>query len=255
MVNTKGQLGRLGAAALRRGFPRTHHFAQARSVFAVAAHRCAEVFDPPGSVTLWRLPESIEEEFDARWEHWLDNAPDWAPFFQTLELLQTTDLVGALGSFELVSDPDVERLVKLRRSAEGRAVPLQAFSRERITTWRCWPLASLAAKLAPSPSLMRARATHERVCPSERSLVLHNTEGCANTGKLLISLTLGFRANPRGQHPHLERAQSDNGAKRALIPIENKRSFLDVSADIMEHVDPVFYGDPKTAAMKVLGLS
>jgi ATP-dependent Lon protease len=45
----------------------------------------------------------------------------------------------------------------------------------------------------------------------------------------------------------------DNGAKRALIPIENKRNFLDVSADIMEHVDPVFYGDPKTAAMKVVG--
>lgn len=45
----------------------------------------------------------------------------------------------------------------------------------------------------------------------------------------------------------------DNGAKRALIPIENKRTFLDVSADIVEHVDPIFYGDPKTAAMKVLG--
>jgi ATP-dependent Lon protease len=45
----------------------------------------------------------------------------------------------------------------------------------------------------------------------------------------------------------------DNGAKRALIPIENKRSFLDVSADIMEHVDPIFFGDPKTAAAKVLG--
>jgi ATP-dependent Lon protease len=44
----------------------------------------------------------------------------------------------------------------------------------------------------------------------------------------------------------------DNGAKRALIPIENKRNFLDVSGDIMEHVDPIFYGDPKTAAMKVL---
>lgn len=48
---------------------------------------------------------------------------------------------------------------------------------------------------------------------------------------------------------------NDNGAKRALIPIENKRNFLDVSADIMEHVDPIFYGDPKTAAMKVLGLT
>jgi ATP-dependent Lon protease len=47
----------------------------------------------------------------------------------------------------------------------------------------------------------------------------------------------------------------DNGAKRALIPIENKRSFLDVSADIMERVDPIFFGDPKTAATKVLGLS
>ena len=47
----------------------------------------------------------------------------------------------------------------------------------------------------------------------------------------------------------------DNGAKRALIPIENKRAFLDVPADIMEHVDPSFYGDPKIAAFKALGLN
>jgi ATP-dependent Lon protease len=26
-----------------------------------------------------------------------------------------------------------------------------------------------------------------------------------------------------------------------------------VSADIMEHVDPIFFSDPKTAAIKVLG--
>lgn len=32
----------------------------------------------------------------------------------------------------------------------------------------------------------------------------------------------------------------DNGACRALIPIENMRHFLDVSADIMERVDPIF---------------
>jgi ATP-dependent Lon protease len=51
------------------------------------------------------------------------------------------------------------------------------------------------------------------------------------------------------------RVAMDNGAKRALIPIENKRNFLDVTADIMEHVDPIFFGDPKTAAMKVLGLT
>jgi hypothetical protein len=47
----------------------------------------------------------------------------------------------------------------------------------------------------------------------------------------------------------------DNGARRALIPIENKRSFLDVSADIVECVDPIFYGDPMTAALKGLGLN
>ena len=122
--NTKSQLGRLGAAALRRGFPRTYHFAQARSVFAVAAHRCAEVFDPPGCVTLWRLPEAIEEEFDVRWEQWLDRASEWQPFFRQIELLQDTDLIATLRSLELVGDLDVERFARLRRSAEGRAVPL-----------------------------------------------------------------------------------------------------------------------------------
>ena len=47
----------------------------------------------------------------------------------------------------------------------------------------------------------------------------------------------------------------NNGARRALIPLENKRHFLDVSADIMERVDPVFYGDSLTAAMKALGMN
>jgi hypothetical protein len=32
--NTRGQLGRLGTATVRRGVPRTHYFAQARSVFS-----------------------------------------------------------------------------------------------------------------------------------------------------------------------------------------------------------------------------
>jgi hypothetical protein len=122
--NTKGQLGRLGAAALRRGFPRTHRFAQARSVFAVAAQRCDEVFNPPGCVTLWKLPESVEEDFDACWEHWLDHASDWNPFFERIETLGSTDLLEILRSLELVAEADLEGYAKLRRSAEGRAVPL-----------------------------------------------------------------------------------------------------------------------------------
>jgi ATP-dependent Lon protease len=45
----------------------------------------------------------------------------------------------------------------------------------------------------------------------------------------------------------------DNGARRALVPLENKRNFLDVSGDIVERVDPIFFADPMTAAMKALG--
>jgi len=122
--NTRGQLGPLGATALRRGFPRTHHFAQARSAFAVAAHRCAEIFNPPECVTLWHLPDDLEEEFDARWEGWLDRADEWAPFFQKVGDLKGTDLVACLIGLELVSTSQVEGYGRLRRSADGRAVLL-----------------------------------------------------------------------------------------------------------------------------------
>ena len=122
--NTKGQLGHYGVAALRRGFPRTHWFAQARSVFAVAAHRCDEVFNPPGCVTLWRLPDAIEEDFETRWEQWLDNASDWASFFEQVKQMNDTNLVHLLHGLRLVDDQDLGRLARLRRSAEGRTVAL-----------------------------------------------------------------------------------------------------------------------------------
>ncbi|RKX75913.1 MAG: ATP-dependent Lon protease [Spirochaetes bacterium] len=46
----------------------------------------------------------------------------------------------------------------------------------------------------------------------------------------------------------------ENGAKRVLLPTENRRHFLEVPADTMEKVDPIFYADPQTAAAKALGL-
>jgi hypothetical protein len=124
--NTKGQLGPLGTAALRRGFPRTHFFAQARSVFAVAAHRCAERFVPPGCVTLFQLPEAVEEDFEARWEHWLDHGRDWAAFFGRVSEIKSSDLVGVLGAFEPLGKESAAAYAKLKRSAEGRAVELPA---------------------------------------------------------------------------------------------------------------------------------
>jgi ATP-dependent Lon protease len=75
------------------------------------------------------------------------------------------------------------------------------------------------------------------------------------TPALLVLGDMSIQGNIKPMRSLTEPLQvaKDNGAKRALIPIENKRNFLDVSADIMEQVDPIFFGDPKTAAMKVLG--
>ena len=134
--NTSGQLGSLGSAVLQRGFRRTHHFAQARSVFAVAAHRCREVYDPPGTVSLWNLPAEVEDDFDLRWEYWLDDARAWAGFFNQLESCSPS-LEAELLRFQLVTDSDLERGRKLRRSAEQRAIAVPGVfsgSNEDVTT-------------------------------------------------------------------------------------------------------------------------
>jgi hypothetical protein len=112
--NTEGQLGHHGAKVLKRGFPRTHHFAQARSVFAVAAHRCAEIFDPPDAATLWRLSNEAEEAFDTRWEGWLDDATTAAPFFESVAALNAFDVAAALRGLSLVDGADIEGAARLK---------------------------------------------------------------------------------------------------------------------------------------------
>jgi ATP-dependent Lon protease len=74
---------------------------------------------------------------------------------------------------------------------------------------------------------------------------------------LLILGDLSIQGNIKPVRSLVEPLQTgmDNGARRALVPIENKRHFLDVSADIVERVDPIFYGDPLTAAVKAMGTS
>ena len=73
---------------------------------------------------------------------------------------------------------------------------------------------------------------------------------------LLILGDLSIQGNIKRLNSLAEPLQvgMDNGARYALIPIENKRNFLEVSGDIVERVNPIFYGDPFTAAMKRLGI-
>jgi hypothetical protein len=122
--NTKGMLGRMGEMALRRGFPRSHFFAQARVVFAVAADRCRRVFDPPEGVTLWKLPATVENEFDSHWPTWTESGTDWRPFFEELQAVEAIDLLAALQRLQVVSDAEADQARKLRRAADNRAVPI-----------------------------------------------------------------------------------------------------------------------------------
>ncbi len=73
---------------------------------------------------------------------------------------------------------------------------------------------------------------------------------------LLILGDLTVQGNVKACRSLIEPLQlaMENGAKRVLLPIENRRHFLEVLADTMEKVDPVFYTDPQTAALKALEL-
>jgi hypothetical protein len=122
--NCQGVLGELGARAYRRGFPTTHYFVQARVAFAVAKARCAALFDPPGAMTLWKLPAEVEDLFDDQWQTWLDEPESWRPVFEQLAAWSEPDLLGALSIFGLLTSDQLDAVGALRRSAEGRAVPI-----------------------------------------------------------------------------------------------------------------------------------
>jgi ATP-dependent Lon protease len=74
---------------------------------------------------------------------------------------------------------------------------------------------------------------------------------------LLVLGDLSIQGNIKSVRSLAEPLQvgMDNGARRALVPLENKRNFVEVSGDIVERVDPVFFSDPMTAAMKALGMT
>ncbi len=47
----------------------------------------------------------------------------------------------------------------------------------------------------------------------------------------------------------------DNGGKKVLLPVTSKRQLLDVPGDLLEKVDPIFYSEPLSGALKALGIS
>jgi ATP-dependent Lon protease len=47
----------------------------------------------------------------------------------------------------------------------------------------------------------------------------------------------------------------DNGAKRVLLPAENKRDFADIPSDVLDKLQIIFYSDPVNAAFRALELA
>lgn len=72
---------------------------------------------------------------------------------------------------------------------------------------------------------------------------------------ILGDLTIQGNIKPLHSLAEVLQIAMENGAKKALIPVENKRHFFEVSGDIVENVDPIFYGDPITAARKAMGVN
>jgi ATP-dependent Lon protease len=71
------------------------------------------------------------------------------------------------------------------------------------------------------------------------------------TGAISIQGTLA----PVRYLSELLQTAMDAGARRVLMPTEGRRMLVDVPSDVLEHVDPVFYSDALTAAVKALGIA
>lgn len=122
--NTRDLLGSNGAFVFRRGFPSTHLFAQARAAFAIATSRCQALFAAPHCVTLWRLPADIEDQFEDRWQGWLDGIEQWRPFFEQISSVHGSDVLGTLQGLGLISDREVSAVRRLPSPDHQPSLPL-----------------------------------------------------------------------------------------------------------------------------------
>ncbi|MCA9087264.1 MAG: BrxE family protein [Planctomycetaceae bacterium] len=123
--NTKGLLSRVGELALSRGFPKSHVFARSRAAFAVASSRSEEVFNPPDSYTLWRLPVEIEDQLEDAWADWLGKPDEWMQLLREIEAEGGNELVTALTNLGLLSEQSAKRGRGLRRADDLQSVPIR----------------------------------------------------------------------------------------------------------------------------------
>jgi len=134
--NSAGLLGSNGELVMPRGFPKTHVFARAQAVFAIAANRSDEVFNPLDSFTLWRLPVELEDQIADRWSDLLNNTSqaEWREKLLRIdhEISNTGELLRSLSALGLISDETAAYVSKLRRAVDLRSVHIRQPGRSRM---------------------------------------------------------------------------------------------------------------------------
>lgn len=124
--NTKGLLSSIGEMAISRGLPKTHVFARCRSAFAVASARSDEVFNPPNSFTLWRLPVEIEDKIEDEWATWIGNPEPWDKFIKEVDGQSKGAVADVIAQLGLASEVTLESLPTFKRASDFRSVPIKA---------------------------------------------------------------------------------------------------------------------------------
>ena len=114
--------------AISRGSPNTHVFACCRAVFARAYCLSDEVFNPPDSFTLWRLPVEIEDRIEDAWAGWLENPEPWKAFLAEVDEASSKGTLAVLTALGLVIPEVAEKASKLRRADDMRSVPIKVSS-------------------------------------------------------------------------------------------------------------------------------
>lgn len=46
----------------------------------------------------------------------------------------------------------------------------------------------------------------------------------------------------------------DNGVKKILVLVSNKRQYIEVLGDLLERIDPISYSEPLITAIKEIGM-
>ena len=81
---------------------------------------------------------------------------------------------------------------------------------------------------------------------SERSVI----ESLAIAGELKLSGTLGELTNIED----ILRVCKNAGAKKVLLPMDSIKDIQNVSRELLNYVQPIFYNDPIDAAKKALDI-